>query len=219
MAKSRKHMHKKRKGKRVKRSKRFMRGGNFTEQELTVLNNSGFSQYQIQRFTDMGLTFEKINQKMQEIMGEDFHGNLDDFADAVEEALLNEHMNQGVPHDNHMDQVMPHDNHMDMDNDDDHMDLAGPMNLNELDVGSDYAATDSEADSDDDMNGGRRRKRTMKKRKGRKTRKTGRKNGRRTRRQKGGVCYGNGVGANSYDPNFSIYNTRELTLFPYRPTN
>jgi hypothetical protein len=42
---------------------------------------------------------------------------------------------------------------------------------------------------------------------------------RKSRKQRGGTCYGNGVGANNYDPNFSIYNTRELTLFPYRPTN
>ena len=42
---------------------------------------------------------------------------------------------------------------------------------------------------------------------------------RKSRRQRGGMCFGNGVGANNYDPNFSIYNTRELTLFPYRPTN
>lgn len=33
--------------------------------------------------------------------------------------------------------------------------------------------------------------------------------------QRGGTCYGSGVGANSYDPNFSIYNTRQLGLFPY----
>lgn len=33
--------------------------------------------------------------------------------------------------------------------------------------------------------------------------------------QRGGTCYGSGVGANSYDPNFSIYNTRQLELFPY----
>jgi hypothetical protein len=38
------------------------------------------------------------------------------------------------------------------------------------------------------------------------------------RLQKGGICYGRGVGANNYNPNFSIYNTRELQLFPYRPT-
>jgi hypothetical protein len=36
---------------------------------------------------------------------------------------------------------------------------------------------------------------------------------------KGGAHYGTGVGSNCYDPNFSIYNTRELQLFPYRPTN
>jgi hypothetical protein len=33
--------------------------------------------------------------------------------------------------------------------------------------------------------------------------------------KKGGTCYGNGVGANSYNPNFSIYNTNLLKLFPY----
>ena len=49
-----------------------------------------------------------------------------------------------------------------------------------------------------------------------------RKNCRKTRKncrkkQRGGTCYGSGVGANNYDPNFSIYNTRELQLFPYKP--
>jgi hypothetical protein len=28
---------------------------------------------------------------------------------------------------------------------------------------------------------------------------------------------GQNIGANCYDPNFSIYNTRELNLFPYKP--
>jgi hypothetical protein len=39
----------------------------------------------------------------------------------------------------------------------------------------------------------------------------------RRNKQKGGACYGSGVGSNDYDPNFSIYNTRELQLFPYKP--
>lgn len=47
--------------------------------------------------------------------------------------------------------------------------------------------------------------------------KKSRKSRRKSRKQKGGVCYGSGVGANNYDPNFSIYNTRALQLFPYRP--
>jgi len=54
---------------------------------------------------------------------------------------------------------------------------------------------------------GRGKTRTRKNRKHRKNRKGS---------QRGGTCYGNGVGANSYDPNFSIYNTNELQLFPYK---
>ncbi len=74
---------------------------------------------------------------------------------------------------------------------------------------------------EDDSIGGKKRRRTMKKRKmmKRKTMKKIRttKKRKQTKKQKGGMCYGNGVGANSYDPNFSIYNTRELELFPYKP--
>jgi hypothetical protein len=42
---------------------------------------------------------------------------------------------------------------------------------------------------------------------------------RKSRKQKGGMCYGNGVGANISDPNFSIHNTNLLKLFPYKPIN
>lgn len=51
-----------------------------------------------------------------------------------------------------------------------------------------------------------KRNRTMKGKKGKKT----------TRKQRGGTCYGNGVGANNYDPNYSIFNTNLLKLFPYK---
>ncbi len=198
-------MHKKRK---VRRVRRVMRGGDFSEEQKSILQNTGFYPGQIERFELMGLTFDQVNQKVQEITGDDFHGNSDDLADAVEQALDEEHMNQGMPHNN---------NNMDMDIED------GQMDMHELDIDSDYNATDNEAGSDDEMNGGRKKRRTIKKRKGRKTRKTVRKTvrktGRKSRKQRGGMCYGNGVGANNYDPNFSIYNTRELTLFPYNPTN
>ncbi len=42
-----------------------------------------------------------------------------------------------------------------------------------------------------------------------------RKNKTRRQRQRGGTCYGTGVGSNNYDPNYSIYNTNMLKLFPY----
>ena len=51
---------------------------------------------------------------------------------------------------------------------------------------------------------------TMSKR-GRKSRKM------RGRKQRGGMRYGTGVGANCFEPNYSIYNTPALTLFPYKP--
>lgn len=56
------------------------------------------------------------------------------------------------------------------------------------------------------------KRRTLKSRRGKKTR-------RQTRKQRGGRCFGNGVGANSADPNFSVYNTNLLKLFPYKPVN
>ena len=215
MVKSRKTNHIRRKG---RSGKRIMRGGNFSEEQKTVLQNTGFYPGQIERFQLMGLTFAQVNQKIQEITGDDFHGNSDDLAEAVEQALDEEHMNQGMPPAQTVDNHNIENHNMDIYHDD-----AGQMDMNELDLDIDQAGTDNEADSDDDMNGGRKKRRTVKKRKGRKTRKTGRKNGRKTgrksRKQRGGVCYGNGVGANNYDPSFSIYNTRELELFPYSPTN
>jgi hypothetical protein len=59
--------------------------------------------------------------------------------------------------------------------------------------------------------GGRRRK-TRKGRKG----KNG-KNGKKSRKQRGGMRYGTGVGSNCFEPNYSIYNTPTLSLFPYKP--
>lgn len=60
--------------------------------------------------------------------------------------------------------------------------------------------------------GGGRRKRSR-------TRRIVRRGRRRSHRwMRGGAqCFGTGYGATSYDPNFSIYNTRELQLFPYKP--
>jgi len=58
---------------------------------------------------------------------------------------------------------------------------------------------------------GRKAKKSKKTRKGRKSRKM------RGHKQRGGMRYGTGVGANCYDPNYSIYNTPALSLFPYKP--
>lgn len=99
---------------------------------------------------------------------------------------------------------------------DETFDLNGPLNESDLNVSQDTNMSGNTTNPDDSsfINfGGKRRKKLSKKKQNKKGRKT-RKN---KRKQKGGTCFGNGVGANSYDPNFSIYNTRELELFPYRP--
>jgi hypothetical protein len=73
-----------------------------------------------------------------------------------------------------------------------------------------------ELDEDEDENGHQNagRRRTRKGRKGKKSRKM---KGRKSRKQRGGMRYGTGVGSNCFDPNFSIYNTPALSLFPYKP--
>jgi len=43
------------------------------------------------------------------------------------------------------------------------------------------------------------------------------KKGRKRQHSLRGGCYGTGVGANNYEPNYSIYNTDMLKLFPYKP--
>ena len=82
-----------------------------------------------------------------------------------------------------------------------------PLNMNDLESSS------VNTTMEDESFGGKRVRKSYKKRHGKKGKKT-RKN---RRKQKGGVCYGNGVGANNYDPNYSIYNTNMLKLFPYKP--
>ena len=131
-------------------------------------------------------------------------------------AFENQNENQNENFDDSFD-FYPDD---DLDNNDNN------LNNNISDISEDSIVSDqgdtTREDSDDelyleDLQGGRRRK-TRKGRKGRKTRK-GRKGkkSRKTKKQRGGMRYGSGVGANCFDPNYSIYNTPALTLFPYKP--
>jgi hypothetical protein len=95
----------------------------------------------------------------------------------------------------------------------------GSLHLSDLNISNNSLNTTREH-----IKGGRRKTIKTRKQSNKKTRKQSNKKNRKqsnkkNRKQRGGMCFGNGVGANSYDPNFSIYNTRELTLFPYKPTN
>jgi hypothetical protein len=212
MAKSRRNMNKMR--------KRSMKGGNFSEQEKGVLMNTGFTQNQITTLEDLGVTYEQVNQKVNEVMGPNMAGNSDDVSEQVVTDFLNELIfnnpdNINAPIGHAQDDIHNLDdeglNHSFQSGDD------NSLHESDLNTTTDSGYTTNEDESFVAGSKKYKKRKTMKKRKGKKTHKKGRKHNSRTRKQKGGVCYGNGVGANNYDPNFSIYNTRELQLFPYKP--
>jgi hypothetical protein len=87
------------------------------------------------------------------------------------------------------------------------------LNLSDLNVSNTSNSSVNTTREDVSFGGKKKRRRTIKKQ----TKRTMKK--RKGRKQRGGTCYGNGVGANNYDPNFSIHNTNLLKLFPYKPTN
>ena len=81
----------------------------------------------------------------------------------------------------------------------------------DLELNPDDGFTDVEDnDEDDEQQGGRNKKSKRRKTKKNKTKK-------QMRRIKGGAMFGNGYGANCNDPNYNIYNTNLLKLFPYSP--
>jgi hypothetical protein len=199
--------------KRQRRNRhRTMKGGTFTQQELQQLQDNEFTQSQISTLQDLGVSINEVIQKVNTIRNQEgFSGSTNDISEQAFIELLNEHIfeNSNTQHldandDQHnLDGSFESQGTMDID---ELNTSQGTMNLDELNSSRMSGYTTSESD---DEFGGRRRRRTTKKRRGKKAKKT--------RKQRGGMCFGNGVGANSYDPNYSIYNTNMLKLFPYRP--
>ena len=169
-------MAKKRHSRNKRQRRRNMKGGAFSQEELTQLQNNGFSEYQIESLQDLNVTFNEVMQKVNTIMNQGadgFHGNSDDMTEQVMIELLNEHVFENQ-------------------------------------ANQDAALDTSGYTTDEDASGGKRRKSRRNK--------NNKSNKKKTRRhkQRGGRCYGNGVGANNSDPNYSIYNTNMLKLFPYK---
>jgi hypothetical protein len=201
-------------------------GMGFTQQDIEVLSNTGVGLNIIQMsltqvnpatgapFTPQEL-IQSVNEANEEINQLDISGisnaseddhNLDDGQNLNHDQNLNDSYNDS------MNTTSEETNLNDSNVFNGNNNSQDSLHLSDLNVSADNGSANTTME--DDSFGGRKRK-TRKGRKGRK----GRKYGRKSRRQRGGMCFGNGVGANNYDPNFSIYNTRELTLFPYRPTN
>lgn len=217
------------KNNKVRRNYRKMFGGAFTQQQTQQLLSLGFTENDIQILSNTGIGFNIIELTLNQI-------NPDTGAPFTPQELIqsinetNDEMNDlnisGIS-------IASDDEH-DLDTS---MDLFDGQMNNSLNttteslsgLNNDYSLNntmDSLHESDlanltnnsvnttrDDSFGGRKRKTYGKTKKGRKARKYNRK----SRKQRGGMCFGNGVGANSSDPNYSIYNTNMLKLFPYRP--
>jgi hypothetical protein len=192
-----------------KRSNKKMFGGDFSQEENQQLLGMGFSQDDIKVLAGTGVGLNIIQMSLNQInpatgnpfTPQELIQSVNDANNEIENldedlAVPNQENDvPGAPGAPYNDvPIIPGANHNEE---------QGPgLNMEDLGPYSPRSVTEVE--------GGKRRK-TRKTRKGKK--------GRKSRKQRGGMCFGNGVGANNYDPNFSIYNTRELTLFPYRPTN
>jgi hypothetical protein len=87
-----------------------------------------------------------------------------------------------------------------------------PLNESDLNI-SNISSQNTSMDSDS-VGGKKRKNNTIKRCKNKKSYK--KYSYKRNKKNKRG---GRGVGANNYDPNFNIYNSNMLTLFPYKPIN
>jgi len=191
---------------RSKRYSRKMRGGALDEQELLGL---GFTAEQINALHGYGLdsmnpirmSLEQINhQTGAKFTPQELIDSLNDVNNEVENVDdVQEGVNPPQPPEFNDD-----NNHMNLNN----MNFEQGPGLNIQDLGPYSPKSVTE-----EPYGGRRMRKSRKS----KLKRSGRRMRRMRSVKRGGACYGNGVGANAFDPNYSIYNTRELQLFPYRP--
>lgn len=144
--------------------RKLQRGGAFSPQEKQLLINNGFTEEQIDELEQRNIDFERITDKIDEIMNQSdigFAGNSDELTDAVMNALNQDaiDLEEAIP-------ANPDDVH-EVDfgfNFDDEIIAGddGPLNINDLNI----TPTDSESGhttaSDDSFNGGKRRTKTNK---------------------------------------------------------
>lgn len=203
-----------------------MKGGAYNENELNILRNNGFTDYQIETLEGLNIPIGEVTNKINIISNQGvngFNGNSDDMSEMVMNEILNEHIfeNQNantteiepIPQDNNELHYLDDNTELDLSQD--------SLHLSDLDDSRMSGYTTS---PDESFGGKKRMKsKTMKKKnksnsKKKHTKKTRKNYRKKNRKQKGGMCHGNGVGSNMSNSNFSIYNTRELELFPYRTT-
>jgi len=190
---------------KVNKSRKNMKGGEFTPEEEETLRNQGFDDNEIARLIQLNIPMNIINQAIT-YYHENSHQLIINVAEGLNENA-NENGNENG-NDNMDNENMAPLNLDDLQGDvvpDDNNGLANiPHNPDDNpDIDLDESGNTSFAD--DSFGGKRRTKRKRPKMRKHKSQ----------RKMKGGVMFGNGYGANCNDPNYSIYNTNLLKLFPY----
>jgi hypothetical protein len=210
-----KHTRNRRHKRRIARTIK-MTGGAYSQTEMQELQNAHFSENQIQSLQEMDIPFNEVLFRINQLR------NIvpdDNIAEQIMVEILNEQIFQNsnaedidaIPHA----QDDAHDMDISFNGDDNSLHLSD-LNVSQDSMNANTTAPD-ESFGNSQMSNGSFASETGGKRRRRKTRKNiKRRNSRKNRKQRGGMCYGNGVGANSNDPNYSIYNTNMLKLFPYR---
>jgi hypothetical protein len=213
---------------KVRRTYRKMVGGTFTPEENQQLLSLGFTQNDIQILSDRGIGINVIQISLNQI-------NPDSGVNFTPQEIIHDIQNNEL-HDLDISTITDSPGYSQgsfspgpsspspsspspSSPSPSSQNPSSPGSLHLSDLESTYTETPM------DMSiGGRKHKSYGKTKKGKKSLKYNRKSrkqrgkqrGKQKGKQKGGRCFGNGVGANSYEPNYSIYNTNMLKLFPYR---
>lgn len=190
----------KHKTKRTKRVHKSMKGGELSQEEQENLRGLGFQDDEIDRLNQLNIPMNIINQAITY-----YHENSHQLIINIAQGL-NENANEVMGQDINNEAMAPldlADLQGDGVPDDDNVLANIPQNQDdEHNIDLDESGNTSFAD---ESFGGKRR---SKKRRHLKKHKS-------HRRIKGGAVYGNGYGSNCNEPNYNIYNTNLLKLFPY----
>jgi hypothetical protein len=215
----------KKRSKNKKSKKMYMqRGGVFTQEEEDILlNQGGYNQQQIDFLNQNNVSFQNIQTATNYVLDNNQHTIACFIASCLQNEDNQNPQNEMAPDFNiddlqgegeddpaFNDAFIQDDNNAELNNSGVTDPEQGSFSFDEEDGDGDDGDDELGWNEEDEnpQQGGRRRK-TRKGRKGKKSRKT--------KKQRGGMRYGTGVGSNCFEPNYSIYNTPTLSLFPYKP--
>jgi hypothetical protein len=174
-----------------KKHGRNMKGGQFSQAQKDQLTNMGFTNDQQRDLAVIGITMNEIQDRYNAL-----NENItpQDIAELITYRMINFDDWSNISSINGNTTITDYDDDDITFHSNDNTDNTDNTDIEELSF--------EEPSFEEPSFGGKKRKS---------------KKNKKTRKQKGGMCYGTGVGANYNNPNYSIYNTELTQLFPYKP--